>query len=421
MKNLAHKDMLAYAQLAFPLAFAGLPLYIHAPDFYATHYGVSLAFLGIALLAIRLIDAVADPFLGRICDHYPRQRVIIMAAAAILFSLSFGTLYRPPPALEVFWFVTTVFLATLSFSVLFINLNAIGGLVARTEHEKTSISAWREGFGALGLTAAMLLPALLGDMEKYSLFCAGWMVASTILFILWYRKAGIAERTKPARISFSKMIYGPFRTFFAAYGVSMLASSFPAVLFLFFVREWLGAEDKAGIYLILYFLSAICGMPAWKSLSRRFPLRKLWIYSMYISAAGLSLAVLTEPQSHALYVAACVISGIGLGGELFLPPAILTNRISATGHDAQTSSYFGLYAFFMKSALAIATVVAFVILDAAGFSPAGEHACCGLTALVWLYALLPAAIKLAAIAILTSEANHEKTVNHSDIRSPYVV
>lgn len=419
MTRLTRKDMLAYAQLAFPLAFAGLPLYIHAPDFYAANYGASLAFMGGALLAIRLIDAFADPFIGRICDNYPGSRRAVIALAAILFAISFGMLYQPPPALEVFWFVTTAFFATLSFSVLFINLNAIGGLAAQDDSEKASISAWREGAGALGLTAAMLLPAVFGDMAKYALFCAGWMIVSAVIFILWYGNARIKERAQPARLPFSKMLSGPFRTFFAAYGTSMLASSFPAVLFLFFVRDWLGAGDKTGIYLALYFVCAILSMPAWRLMSLHFPLRRLWIYSMYISAAGISLAVLTEPQGHLLYVLVCVISGIGLGGELFLPPAILTSRISASGLDAYTSSYFGLYAFFMKTALALATVAAFVTLDVAGFNPDGEHACCGLTALVWLYALLPAAIKLAAIAILTSEPTHEETSSHPDIRSHY--
>jgi hypothetical protein len=50
------------------LAAAGLPIYIHAPKFYVDEYGVSLAALGVALFALRLIDVVQDPALGWLAD-----------------------------------------------------------------------------------------------------------------------------------------------------------------------------------------------------------------------------------------------------------------------------------------------------------------------------------------------------------------
>nr|MCH9704551.1 MFS transporter [Pseudomonadota bacterium] len=54
------KELVAYGMLAMPLAFAGIPLYLHAPDFYATEFGISLASLGFVLLALRCIDAIQD-------------------------------------------------------------------------------------------------------------------------------------------------------------------------------------------------------------------------------------------------------------------------------------------------------------------------------------------------------------------------
>ena len=39
----SRRDVAAYGVLALPLAFGGLPLYIQAPDFFATERGVPLA------------------------------------------------------------------------------------------------------------------------------------------------------------------------------------------------------------------------------------------------------------------------------------------------------------------------------------------------------------------------------------------
>ena len=53
----------AYAVFGATMAAAGLPIYIHAPKFYADEYGVGLAAMGAVLFGLRLIDVVQDPIL----------------------------------------------------------------------------------------------------------------------------------------------------------------------------------------------------------------------------------------------------------------------------------------------------------------------------------------------------------------------
>ena len=76
-----------YGALGFPLAFVALPLYVMLPNHYATTLGVSLAGLGAVLLAARLLDAVVDPWIGRVCDGWfahGHQRVLGWGAATWL-------------------------------------------------------------------------------------------------------------------------------------------------------------------------------------------------------------------------------------------------------------------------------------------------------------------------------------------------
>ena len=53
---------LSYGALGLPLAFVALPLYVVLPNHYASRFGVPLA--------TRLLDAFADPWIGRLVDRW---------------------------------------------------------------------------------------------------------------------------------------------------------------------------------------------------------------------------------------------------------------------------------------------------------------------------------------------------------------
>jgi glycoside/pentoside/hexuronide:cation symporter, GPH family len=61
---------LRYGAIGLPLAFVALPLYVVLPNHYATVFGLPLAALGALLLGARLLDAVADPWIGRWADAW---------------------------------------------------------------------------------------------------------------------------------------------------------------------------------------------------------------------------------------------------------------------------------------------------------------------------------------------------------------
>ena len=76
-----------------------LPLYVLLPNHYATEYGIPLAVLGAVLLAARLLDAVADPLIGRWADalfaRSARRAWAVVAAAAVLLAVGFRALFFP--------------------------------------------------------------------------------------------------------------------------------------------------------------------------------------------------------------------------------------------------------------------------------------------------------------------------------------
>ena len=84
---------LSYGAMGLPLAFVALPLYVVLPNHYASEFGIPLATLGGLLLGARLLDALADPWIGRLADgwfsHSAARVLAVAALAAIVLACGF--------------------------------------------------------------------------------------------------------------------------------------------------------------------------------------------------------------------------------------------------------------------------------------------------------------------------------------------
>ncbi|NCX20416.1 MAG: hypothetical protein EBX06_09160 [Rhodobacteraceae bacterium] len=67
------------------LGTVGLPIYLHAPKYFSDTYGVSLASLGAIMFALRVVDFVQDPLLGRLSTSgFLPHRLLSAGAGAII-------------------------------------------------------------------------------------------------------------------------------------------------------------------------------------------------------------------------------------------------------------------------------------------------------------------------------------------------
>ncbi|MFZ4124920.1 MAG: MFS transporter [Rickettsiales bacterium] len=396
--------LLRYGLLALPIAFAGLPLYLHAPDFYATHHGLSLAILGAALLALRAIDAIQDPLIGALSDRFAAQRMGILRCATVLLALSFFALFHPPASYTLVWFIGCIFLATTAYSVLSINLNSLGALWGSTPYAQTRIATTRELLGIVGLLCAVTIPSLplAHPFTLLSFLLAGLLVVALIVLHGWRTRAALTTtKTKPTTLFGGMRSFTPTtKWFFLAFALSMLASSIPAVLVIFFVRDLLGAEAYLGPFLLLYFVAGMAGMPLWQALSKRHGKYRAWLWSMVLAVISFIGAFFLEEGALIPYAIICIASGIAFSADLVLPPSIIADQIHAQPEHDTASAHYGMLAFLTKAALALSSGFTLVVLDMAGFMPAKENTQTALNALSLLYALIPCLIKLIAATVL---------------------
>lgn len=409
-----------YSMLALPLAFAGIPLYIHAPDFYATQAGLSLATIGAVLLIIRLFDAVQDPLIGYLSNKFSQLRPAIMLGALFTMALGFFMLFHPPESFILGWFALNLILATSAFSVLSINFNALGSLWSTNTHQKTRITTWREGFGLVGLIIAAVLPSIIGLPLASSAF-VGILAISGSIFFLWNRthRALISDNEGVCKsLELRPLFHASNIKLYAVYTLSMLASAIPAVLVLFFIRDRLDAESLTGLFLLLYFISGAAGMPLWQKVAARTGKLKAWFISMIVAIVNFIWAYFLNAGDLWQYGAICLFSGIALGAELALPPAILSDVIDRQDTRDQTSFYFSVLSFLSKSALALGSFIAFFVLGQAAFVPAAENSSAALHSLSFTYALLPCLIKIFAAVGLWHRIKHEGDPYENIERSP---
>lgn len=410
--ELSTAALLQYAMLALPLAFAGLPLYIHAPDFYATEYHIPLATLGAILLAIRLFDAVQDPLIGYWSDRLGAHRPLAMFIALLILGGTFSLLFLPfpstlPPAIA---FTILVALATSAFSFLTINFQSLGGVWSAQHTQQMRIASYREAFNLFGLLVAVSLPALFAYIlgaDKSASFSAttfvlwGVLCTAGLLFWRWCRThASIVTKAPGQRCAPNLSTLRAHWPLFGIYGLSVLSSSIPAVLVLFFIRDFLQAEAYAGAFLAVYFLAGALSMPLWAHLGKRIGHAPAWLLAMLLAAGSFVWAYLLEPVQIYAYGMICLFSGTALGAELALPAALLAQGIHRHAHQHNAATLYALLVFLGKLGFALASGAALLMLGSAGLTPAGVNTPQTLQLLQVTYALIPCIIKLVAAAAL---------------------
>jgi len=193
-----------------------------------------------------------------------------------------------------------------------------------------------------------------------------------------------------------------YRRLLAVFIVNGSALGIAVSVMLFYVEHVLGGGKlQAGLILMAYFVSGAASVPLWMFLSRRLSKAAAWFIGIMLTAGAMAAAAFVGHGDIGWFIAISAITGLGLGADYGLPPAILADVINAKeGRESRgaTGAYFGLWALSTKLATAIGAAASLPILDYLGFNPGnGEY---NLPALVIVYIALPVGVKLIAAAML---------------------
>lgn len=419
-KPLSRKALLGYAFLAPSLAFAELPLYLHIPKYYHMAFGLNLSIIGIILLGVRSIDALKDPFLGIGVDRLLEAKFSykqIIAYSLIPFILSYYFLFNPSLSVGIALSLTLALLLVHFFdSLLTIAYLSLGAVITNQYHDRTRITAYREGIKVIGVILASVLPALKfqGQNDSQTLiesfsFATYVLVALVVVggcsFYKWSPQPQNTPRLPRNSVSlkavFNRAIqYISFRRLVGIYGFNAIASAIPATLIFFFIDHVLKATSYTVVFLSIYFIAAVLGMGIWTKLAKVRSKRFSWLVGMGVSIIVFSFAFMLGKGDLISYGFICFFSGLCLGADVAIPPAIFADVIDQVDPDKKWhAGFFGVWSVTTKLAIALAAGISLTLLDYGGFSEAPESG----TSLIMLsvvYALIPCFFKIIAFTLL---------------------
>lgn len=391
-----------------------LPVYVHLPVLYADRLGLGLSLVGTLLLVARLWDVLTDPLVGVLCDRGGAgraRRKLWLLAGLPLAMVGTGFLFLPPDGASAVYLLVWTMLLYLGATMIQIPYLAWGAELSGAYHERTRISGWREGFTVLGTMVAAALPAVIGGDIREGIGLLGILIMVLLplclLLALW-RVPEPQQRGATASFSMAGLRTawrnGPFRRLLLAWLLNGVANGLPATLVLFYVTHVLQAPDLGGVVLLLYFGAGIAAVPLWLGLARRYGKHRVWIGAMLWTCAVFATVPLLGAGQTTAFLVVSVLTGVCLGADLALPPAMQADVIdldTARTRQQRAGFFFALWGMATKLALAAAVGIAYPLLDLAGFDPgAAQNDRGALFALAALYAWAPVVFKLAAIAAM---------------------
>lgn len=419
--TLSGRILLLYALPAMVVALPTIAVYIHLPAFYGVQLGLGLTATGLIMLAARIFDTVTDPLVGALSDRFHfrgSRRKPWIAVGAVVAGVGMVKILNPPAGINGGYLLGWSIVLYAGWTMVAVPYAAWGAELTADYDQRTRVTSWREGFSLLGIIGAGALTAATADRgwsESDSIGAIAWAAVAlgciVVPAMLWLVPDRPSAIRAPVSVTVAQMRAGwrslltnkPFMRLLAAWFLNGVANGIPSALFFIYLEHGLGAgTEERPLFILVYFIAAIAAIPLWSALSRRFGKHRIWCAAMMFACAAFVTVPFIPTGQLAAFAVVCLVTGMALGADLALPPAIQADVVDydrlRSGRD-RTGLQFALWGMATKLALAVAVGLALPGVEAAGFDPAAPTES-GRAALAVIYAFAPVVIKLSAIAVV---------------------
>ena len=399
-----------YALFSCALGMAGLPIYIHAPKYFVEQYEISLATLGLALLLLRSLDFFQDPLLGRLASSTLSRGSFPLWIATAFMCFGMVLLFAIPAMISpLLWFSISLIILFSGFSFAYIRLYALG-VEAFGMEGQIKIAKWREAGTLIGICFAAAAPTILSltGSNGYKifafLFCA-LIIVATFLMDSDFSKTFVTVQKQitsvfPTDAGLQRLLLFVF--------LNALPVAVTSTLYLFYVDHVLGLEALGGVLLILFFLSAAISAPFWTRWAEHYGALKVLRISMLVSILSFVWAYNLNAGDVIAFSIICYATGLSLGADMTILPAIFAKRLAKTKHDANAG--FGIWNFSNKLALAFTAGILLPLMEFAGFETQDMRSSLSKEVLAMSYAIVPCGLKILALIWLQNLIGRDKSL-----------
>jgi GPH family glycoside/pentoside/hexuronide:cation symporter len=345
--------------------------------------------MGVVYGLSRLWDAVSDPIAGYLSDRtrsrLGRRRSWLLASVLPLIAGLYLT-WCPPLGLEgtalVAWVGVGVFLFYTGTTIFAIPHESFGAELTTDHHDRTRVFAVKAAVATLGSLCAIggLALFIRSDDPRQT---AGWLVAGVSVALALFIGIAVARlRERPEnqgrgaqslRQSIRDVLANPHAVpLLAAFFIENLGTACLAVMTPFVMEYVFFMKEQTPLFIGVYFIPSLLGIPFWVWMSRRVGKRRLWLFAVALLSLAFSGLAFVQPGQAWLIFSLGIVAGIGGGCGQVVGPSIEADIIDwdelQTG-ERKEGAYFAVWNFMRKSAYGLAAMGSGLLLEVVGFVP----------------------------------------------------
>ena len=398
-KNLPNRRILmAVGLFGVMLGAVGLPIYLHAPKYFSDTYGVSLVSLGAIMFALRVVDFVQDPLLGRLSAiGFLSHRLLSAGAGAMIIAGAVGLFIVTAPINPTIWFALSLILlfTGYSLSVILLYTHATNNFA---DTAQPIVARWREAGQLIGICLSAIAPTVFTEISHvpYTLF-GGFLISITGVAVVLMHNSWSEQMTTTSQKFTFVAPDTRIRPYLSLAFVNAIPVAITSTLFLFYVEYAIGSATASGPLLLLFFGAAAVSVPIWTVLANKYAVEWVLGGAMLASLAAFLVTFTLGAGDIVSFANICGITGVLTGADLTLLPMIFIKFLKRT--DVPSEEAFGYWSLSSKLALALAVGLVLPGLEVSGFDPASPTPL-GIYNLSVAYALVPSALKICAIYAL---------------------
>lgn len=419
--RLSRATLAAYAAPAMIGSILSLSLQTFAAPFYAVQVGLGATLVGAIFGSVRIVDLVFDPLFGLLSDRtrtrWGRRRVWFVLSAPVLMAAAWF-FFNPPAHAGAAWLTVLLVLVYLGWSIVTISHMALGTELTSDYRERNRVSATRE-FGVVGgilltLGAGAALELWLGADQRAKTGAIGAILVVMIPISVAILCAFVRERrVGPPRRADWLGAWKLLASHPALRGILLVdlmlaaATAVRSGLYIFLADKVFGLGDRSSTLLLVQFVAGFAGIELWTQLAHRQGRSRTLAWACLLGA-GLSPLIFLfprDPSAFWLFFAVNALGGLTFGAGAVLLRALLGDVVdqdAAQRGDARTGAFFAFLIMTQKFGQAAAIALTYPLFDLIGFSgrAGAANPSQALEGLLALFALVPMALHLAAVALL---------------------
>jgi sugar (glycoside-pentoside-hexuronide) transporter len=413
------KSVYASGDFTLSASLAALSL-IYASFFLTQIADLRPALAGLVPLIGRVVDAFADPLMGRLSDHTRwkagRRRPYLLLGA-LPYGVTFACLWIDVPfassGARFAYYATVYLLHALSMTVLTVPYLALLPEMTTDYDARTSLNTYRTFGAMLGIFAAVSVrpvSELFGGGSDG--FASAGLLFGAILALPWFAVHWVtferpSYRERGAQLSWVEglrvlIAHRTFHQLTFLYLMGRIAMDLAGALLILYCTFWLGRSDDFEPIMVVFLLAVVAALPFWLRMSRgRDKAQVFVIGSLWWAVTSLGLAFVQPDWPRWLIFLWLPLVGLGYAVVDLMPWSMLGEVIDEddvrTG-ERREGLYNGFFTFLRKLGGAVGVALVLGVLDWLGFEQGREQQTeSARQAIRWMAGLAPAGFLLAGV------------------------